>query len=219
MVLWLAPLILSPLAILWTFWLDHPRWPLLSYDDIFALGRLGLRWPNQDLLPIELDHVHVHRERVLVELYLGTFYKFQLSFIYGRLNLSMEKIAIISTMRIRIMPFAISMLFELFRRWYDMITWQFNLFLLQQVIKNPITLSDVESVAHLVLSAFRSRLLAVIKCIYLPPTYLYFMQDIEDRCLLLTSSMSFVDLPFQEHRTKEKHRMDQNPCISSICPE
>jgi hypothetical protein len=42
-------------------------------------------------------------------------------------------------------------------------------------------------------------LLAVIKCIYLPPTYLHFMQDIEDRCLLLTSSMSFVDLPFQEN--------------------
>jgi hypothetical protein len=39
-----------------------------------------------------------------------------------------------------------------------MITWQFNLFLLQEVIKNPITLSDVESVEHLILSAFRSRL-------------------------------------------------------------
>jgi hypothetical protein len=38
--------------------------------------------------------------------------------------------------------------------------------------------------------------LAVIKCIYLPPTYLHFIQDIEIRCLLLTSSMSFVDLPF-----------------------
>jgi hypothetical protein len=38
--------------------------------------------------------------------------------------------------------------------------------------------------------------LAVIKCIYLPPTYLHFIQDIEDRCLLLMSSMRFVDLPF-----------------------
>jgi hypothetical protein len=38
-------------------------------------------------------------------------------------------------------------------------------------------------------------LLAVIKCIYLPPIYVHFIQDIEDRCLLL-SSMSFVDLPF-----------------------
>jgi hypothetical protein len=37
--------------------------------------------------------------------------------------------------------------------------------------------------------------LAVLKCIYLPPTYLYSIQDIEDRCLLLTSSMSFVYLP------------------------
>jgi hypothetical protein len=39
-------------------------------------------------------------------------------------------------------------------------------------------------------------MLAVIKCIYLSPTYLHFVQDIEDRCLLLTSSMSFIDLTF-----------------------
>jgi hypothetical protein len=61
--------------------------------------------------------------------------------------------------------------------------------------------------------------MAVIKCIYLPPTYLHFIQHIEDRCLLLTSSTSFVDLPFQEHRMMEKHHMDQNPCISSLCPK
>jgi hypothetical protein len=42
--------------------------------------------------------------------------------------------------------------------------------------------------------------LAVIKFIYLPPTYLHFTQDIENKCLLLTSSTSFVDLPFQEHQ-------------------
>jgi hypothetical protein len=34
----LALLILLPLAILMTFWLDHPRRPFLSYDDLFALG-------------------------------------------------------------------------------------------------------------------------------------------------------------------------------------
>jgi hypothetical protein len=56
----LAPLVLLPFTILRTFWLNHPRWPLFSYDDLLALGRLGLRWPNQDLLPIELNHVHVH---------------------------------------------------------------------------------------------------------------------------------------------------------------
>jgi hypothetical protein len=39
----LAPLILLPLAILHTFWLDHPWRPLLSYDDLLALGRLGQR--------------------------------------------------------------------------------------------------------------------------------------------------------------------------------
>jgi hypothetical protein len=42
--------------------------------------------------------------------------------------------------------------------------------------------------------------LVVIKCIYLPPTYLHFIQDIEDRYLLLMSSTSLIDLPFQEHR-------------------
>jgi hypothetical protein len=61
--------------------------------------------------------------------------------------------------------------------------------------------------------------LADIKCIYLPPTYLHFMQDIEDRCLLLMSSTSFVDLPFQEHQMIEKHHMHQNPYISSLCPK
>jgi hypothetical protein len=59
--------------------------------------------------------------------------------------------------------------------------------------------------------------LAVIKYIYIPPTYQHFIQDIEDRCLLVMSSMSFVDLPFQEHRMMEKHHMDQNPYISSVC--
>jgi hypothetical protein len=71
-----------------------------------------------------------------------------------------EKIAIISSMRIRIMPFTISMPFELFRRRYNIITWQFNLFLLQQVIKHTITLSNVKSVAYFVLPTFRSRLQA-----------------------------------------------------------
>jgi hypothetical protein len=38
--------------------------------------------------------------------------------------------------------------------------------------------------------------LVVIKCIYLSSIYLHFIQDIEDRCLLLMSSTSFVDPPF-----------------------
>jgi hypothetical protein len=61
--------------------------------------------------------------------------------------------------------------------------------------------------------------LAVTKCIYLPSIYLHFIQDIEHRCLLLTSFMSFVDLPFQEHQMTEKHHMNQKPCISSLCPK
>jgi hypothetical protein len=76
------------------------------------------------------------------------------------MNLSMEDIAIISRMRIRIMSFTICKLFELFQRWYDVTTWQFNLFFLQQVIKDPITLSNIKRVAYFVLSAFRSRLQA-----------------------------------------------------------
>jgi hypothetical protein len=78
----LGPLVLLTLAILQTFRLDHPRWSFFSYDYLFTLGRLGLRWPNQDLLPIELNHVHVRREWVFVELHLGTFCEFQSSFIY-----------------------------------------------------------------------------------------------------------------------------------------
>jgi hypothetical protein len=110
----LPPLVLLPLTILQTFWLDHPRRLFFSYDDLFSLGHLGLRWPNQDLLPIELDHVYVCREWVFVELQMGAFCKFQPSFIYARLNLSTENIAIISSMRIGIMPITVRMFFELF---------------------------------------------------------------------------------------------------------
>jgi hypothetical protein len=124
----LALLVLLSLTILRIFWLDHPQRPFFSYDNILSLGHLGLRWPNKNLLPLELDHVHIHHERVLVELHLGTFCKFQSSFIYGRLNLLTENIAIVSSMRIRIMSFTICMLFELFWRRYDMTTQQFNFF-------------------------------------------------------------------------------------------
>jgi hypothetical protein len=92
----------------------HPWRLFFSYDDLLAFGQLGLRRMNQDLLPIKLDHVHVRRELVFVELHLGTFCKFQSSFVCGRLNLSTENIAIVSSMRIRIMSFIISMLFEIF---------------------------------------------------------------------------------------------------------
>jgi hypothetical protein len=37
-----------------------------------------------------------------------------------------------------------------------MITWQFNLLFLQQVIKDPITFSDVKCVAHFLLPTLRS---------------------------------------------------------------
>jgi hypothetical protein len=43
---WIALLIFLPLDILRIFGLDHPRWSFLSYDNLLALGRLDLRWPN-----------------------------------------------------------------------------------------------------------------------------------------------------------------------------
>jgi hypothetical protein len=119
---WLASLVLLPSANSWIFGHDHLRSSLLSYDDLFALGRLSLRWLNQDLLPIELDRIHVNREQVFIELHLGTLCKLQLSFVYGQLNQLTENIAIVSSMRIGIMSFTICILFELFQRWYDMIT-------------------------------------------------------------------------------------------------
>jgi hypothetical protein len=119
---WLAPLILLSLSIIQTFMLDHPQRPFFSYDNLLSLGHLSLRWSNQNLLPLELDHVHIHQEQVLVELHLGTLCKFQSSFIYSQLNLSTEDIAIISSMRIRIMSFIICMPFELFWRRYDVTT-------------------------------------------------------------------------------------------------
>jgi hypothetical protein len=84
---------------------------LFSYDNLFALGGLGLRWPNQDLLPIELDRVHVSREQIFIELHLGTLRKLQSSFIFDRLNMLTENIAIISSIRKGIMSFIIYMLF------------------------------------------------------------------------------------------------------------
>jgi hypothetical protein len=39
----------------------------------------------------------------------------------------MENNAIISSMRVGIMPFTIRMFFYLFRQWYNMISWQFDL--------------------------------------------------------------------------------------------
>jgi hypothetical protein len=63
------------------------------------------------------------------------------------------------------------------------------------------------------------QVLSIIKYIYLPPTYIYSMQDIEDIYLLVTSSTIFVGLLFQEHQMTEKHHIEQNSCISLICPK
>jgi hypothetical protein len=83
----------------------------------------------------------------------------------------------------------------------------------------PLLLRHPLIMCHLLLPHLRMSLLLIIKCIYLPQTYLHFIQDIEDRCLLLMSTTSFVDIPFQEYQMMEKNHMDQNPCISSLCPK
>jgi hypothetical protein len=57
--------------------------PTSGFFDLIILSRLGLRWSNQDLLPLELDRVHVNLEQIFVELHLGIFSKFQSSFVYG----------------------------------------------------------------------------------------------------------------------------------------
>jgi hypothetical protein len=90
---WLASLVLLPSANFWIFGPDHPRLSLFSYDDLLAINRLSLRCLNQDLLPLELDRVHVNLERMFVELHLGIFNKFQSSFIYDQLNLIISQIS------------------------------------------------------------------------------------------------------------------------------
>lgn len=39
----LVPLVLLPLVIIQTFWLDHPHRPFFSYEDLLALGLFGMR--------------------------------------------------------------------------------------------------------------------------------------------------------------------------------
>jgi hypothetical protein len=93
---WFASLILLPSANFWIFGSDHPqhhRLSLFTYDDLLALDRLGLRWPNQDLLPLKLDRVHVNLKQIFVELHSGIFNKFQSSFVYDRLNLIIIRIS------------------------------------------------------------------------------------------------------------------------------
>ncbi len=46
MISWLASLSLLPSTNFWIFGPDHPQLSLFFYDDLLALGRLGLRWPN-----------------------------------------------------------------------------------------------------------------------------------------------------------------------------
>jgi hypothetical protein len=67
------------------------------------------------------------------------------------------------------------------------------------------------------LSKWAEPMLAVIKYIYLPLTYLHCIQDIKDRCILLMSFTSFIDLLFQKHRMIKKYHMNQNPYISLLC--
>jgi hypothetical protein len=47
----LVSFVFLPLVIFHTFCLDHPRRSLFSYDNLLALGRLGLRWPTRTFFP------------------------------------------------------------------------------------------------------------------------------------------------------------------------
>jgi hypothetical protein len=42
----LASLVLLPSDFFWIFGSSHPRLSLFSYDNLFAFGRLGLKWLN-----------------------------------------------------------------------------------------------------------------------------------------------------------------------------
>jgi hypothetical protein len=68
---WLTSPVLLPLANFQIFRPAHTRLSLFSYDELLALGLLGLRWLNQDLLPLELDYVQVNLEWIFVVLHLG----------------------------------------------------------------------------------------------------------------------------------------------------
>ena len=94
----LCPLVCLPATNFQAPGLERLWLPRFTYDHVLAFSRLGLRGPNQHLLPFELDRVHVSKERILVEFH-PTVPKLQSSFINGRLNLTAKDIAIISSMR------------------------------------------------------------------------------------------------------------------------
>jgi hypothetical protein len=71
------------------------------------------------------------------------FMKYQTNFIYGRLNLATKHIAIISSMRIRMMIFTICTSLYLIKWRHGM--RYFNISKFKQFIKNAITLRNIKS--------------------------------------------------------------------------
>jgi hypothetical protein len=71
------------------------------------------------------------------------FMKYQMTFIYGRLNLATKHIAIISSMQIRMMIFIICTLLY-FIKWRRGMRY-FNISKFKRFIKNAITLRNIKS--------------------------------------------------------------------------
>jgi hypothetical protein len=79
----------------------------VTNDHIFVHGRMSLFSMNQHLRILQINGV----DRKMVFVYLH-FLKTQLSFINGLLDLLIENIAIINSMRISIMPHIVSSPFQ-----------------------------------------------------------------------------------------------------------
>jgi hypothetical protein len=79
---------------------------LFTDDHVLAFGRFSLFWSDQHLGILQINGVDWKRS--IIHLHL---LKAQSSFINGRLHLSTKSIAIISSMRKRIVPHAISLPF------------------------------------------------------------------------------------------------------------
>jgi hypothetical protein len=124
---------------------------LFTDDQIVALGCLSLLWTDQHLGILQINGVD--QKRIFIHLHL---LKTQPAFIDGRLDLPMENITIIGSMRIRIMPSTISFPFQLIQRGYSM--RHLNAASFMQFIKNLITLGYIKSKLNLLLPIFVNQL-------------------------------------------------------------
>jgi hypothetical protein len=88
---------------------------LFTNERILVRGCFSLLWTDQHIGILQISSVD--RQRIFVD---SHFLKTQLSFINGRLDLLTENITIVSSVRVRIVPHAISFSFQLIQRRYSM---------------------------------------------------------------------------------------------------